>query len=160
MTSKISYHFYFSFVCMRKYFHFVHWSIIEWQIRWNLSWLSCTQVQNRLLIPIWAERQSNRDSIPGRGNPLFSSLSVSRPALRPAESHIQWAPSALSLVIKRSGREYYHSHSSSAQVEYTWMSTPPHIFVTRCLINYAKTSAPLASYECLCIMIQPVGERD
>jgi hypothetical protein len=39
---------------------------------------------------------------------------VPRPALRPTQPPIQWVPGALSLGVKRPGREVDHSHPSSA----------------------------------------------
>jgi hypothetical protein len=52
---------------------------------------------------------------------------ASRTALEPIQSPIQWVPEALSLGVKRPGREADHSPSSSAEVKYAWSytSTPP-----------------------------------
>jgi hypothetical protein len=41
----------------------------------------------------------------------------SRPALGPTESPIQWVPWALSLGVKRPGREADHSPPSSAEIK-------------------------------------------
>jgi len=49
------------------------------------------------------------------GNFLFTT--VSRPALGITEPHIQWAPGALSLGVKRAGREADQSTPSSAKVK-------------------------------------------
>jgi hypothetical protein len=61
-------------------------------------------------------------------NFLFSTSS--RPALESTQPPIQWVPGALSLGVKRSGREADHSPSASAEVEKMWiyMSTPPYTF--------------------------------
>jgi hypothetical protein len=55
-------------------------------------------------------------SSPGRiKNFLFSTSS--RPALKPTQPPIQWVPEALSLGVKRSGREVDHSPPTSAEVK-------------------------------------------
>jgi hypothetical protein len=51
----------------------------------------------------------------GAGNFLFTT--VSRPALVPTEPPIQWLKGALSLGVKRPGREADHSSPSSAEVK-------------------------------------------
>jgi hypothetical protein len=40
--------------------------------------------------------------------------------------------------VKGSGREADHSPPSSAEVKNAWSSTtsPPHVFMTRCLVTY------------------------
>jgi hypothetical protein len=45
----------------------------------------------------------------------------------PTQSPIQWVPGALSLGVKRPGREADHSPPSSAEVKIAWSytSTPP-----------------------------------
>jgi hypothetical protein len=52
---------------------------------------------------------------------------ASRPALGPTQPHIQWVKEALSLRVKRSGREADHSPPSSVEVKNAWSynSTPP-----------------------------------
>jgi hypothetical protein len=42
---------------------------------------------------------------------------ASRPALDPTQPPIQWVPGALSLKVKRAGRETNHSPTSSAGVK-------------------------------------------
>jgi hypothetical protein len=51
----------------------------------------------------------------GAGNFLFTT--VSRKSLGPTQPHIQWIPVALSLSVKRPGREADHSPPSSAGVK-------------------------------------------
>jgi hypothetical protein len=48
-------------------------------------------------------------------------------ALGPTQTPIQWIPGALSLGVKRSGREADHSPPSSAEIKNAWryISTPP-----------------------------------
>jgi hypothetical protein len=48
---------------------------------------------------------------------IFLFLTSFRPALGPDQPPIQWLPRALSLGVKRSGREADHSPPSSAEVE-------------------------------------------
>jgi len=52
-----------------------------------------------------------------RGLGIFLFHTMSRPALGPTQTLIQWIPEALSLGVKRPGREAYHSRLSSAEVE-------------------------------------------
>jgi hypothetical protein len=63
-------------------------------------------------------------SIPGRGNDrIFLFATASRPALGPTQPPIQWLPGALSLGIKRLGREAAHSPPSTAEVMNAWSYT-------------------------------------
>jgi hypothetical protein len=56
---------------------------------------------------------------------------LSRPALGSTQPPIQWVPGALSLGVKRSGREADHSPPTSAEVKKMWIytSTPPYAFM-------------------------------
>jgi hypothetical protein len=54
------------------------------------------------------------DSRQGLGIFLFT---ASRTARRPTQPTIQWVPGALSLWVKRPGREADHSHPSNAEVK-------------------------------------------
>jgi hypothetical protein len=54
-----------------------------------------------------------------QGLGIFLLTTASRPALRPTKPPNQWVPGALSLWVKRPGREVDHSPPSSAEV------TPP-----------------------------------
>jgi hypothetical protein len=58
---------------------------------------------------------------------FFLATAVSRPALAPPpQPLIQWAPGALSLGVKRQGREADHSPPFSAEVKNaSYTSTPP-----------------------------------
>jgi hypothetical protein len=69
-------------------------------------------------------------SIPGRGK-IFLFSEASRPALGPIQPPIEWVPGALSLGVKRPGREADHSPPTSAEVKKTWIytSTPPYVFM-------------------------------
>jgi hypothetical protein len=51
----------------------------------------------------------------GLGNFLFAT--ASRTALGPTQSPIQWVPGALSLGVKRPGREADHSSPSTTEVK-------------------------------------------
>jgi hypothetical protein len=65
------------------------------------------------------------ESRQGLGVFLFTTLS--RPAPGPTQPPIQWWPVALSLGVKRPGREADHSLPSSAEVKNAWSytSVPP-----------------------------------
>jgi hypothetical protein len=52
-----------------------------------------------------------------RGLGIFLFTTASRTALGPTQPSIKWVPGALSLGIKRPGRETDHSPTSSAEVE-------------------------------------------
>jgi hypothetical protein len=52
-----------------------------------------------------------------RGLGIFLFTTVSRTALGPTQLPIRWVPGALSLGVKRPGREADHSPPSSAEVE-------------------------------------------
>jgi hypothetical protein len=80
--------------------------------------------------------RGGRSWSPGRiKNFLFSKSS--RPALRSTQHSIQWVQGALSLAVKRPGREADHSPPASAEVKKLWIytSTPPYAFMAQCLIR-------------------------
>jgi hypothetical protein len=52
-----------------------------------------------------------------RGLGIFLFTTASRTALGPTQNPIQWVLGAVSLVVKRSGREADHSPPSSAEVK-------------------------------------------
>jgi hypothetical protein len=56
---------------------------------------------------------------------------ASRPTLEPTQLLIQWVPGALSLGVKRAGREADHLPPSSAEVKNAWIytSTPQYAFM-------------------------------
>jgi hypothetical protein len=58
---------------------------------------------------------------------IFLFTTASRTALGPTHPPIYWVPGALSLGVKRPGREADHSPPSSAEVKNAWSytSTPP-----------------------------------
>jgi hypothetical protein len=72
-----------------------------------------------------------------RGLGIFPSTTVSRTALGPTQPPIQWVPGALSLGVKRPGREADHSPSFSAEVktEWSYTSTPQYAFMVWCSVK-------------------------
>jgi hypothetical protein len=72
----------------------------------------------------------------GAGNFLLTT--VSRTALGPTQPPIQWVTGALSLGVKRLGREADHSPPSCAEVKNAWSytSTPQYVFVAWCLVKH------------------------
>jgi hypothetical protein len=54
---------------------------------------------------------------------IFLFITVSRQALEPTQPPIQWVPGALSLGVKRPGRESDHSPPLSAEVKNAWSYT-------------------------------------
>jgi hypothetical protein len=63
---------------------------------------------------LWAGRPRGRSSSTGRGEIFF--FAMSRPALVPTQPPIQLVPGALSLGVKRQGREADYSPPTSAEV--------------------------------------------
>jgi hypothetical protein len=68
--------------------------------------------------------RSGFDSRRVLGNFLFDTMSIA--ALGPTQPLIQWVPGALSLGVKRQGREADYSPQSSAEFKNAWgyISTP------------------------------------
>jgi hypothetical protein len=63
---------------------------------------------------------------------------VSRPALRPTKTSVQWVPGALTPGLKRPGHEDDHSPPSSAEVKNAWSytSSPPYVFMAWRLVKH------------------------
>jgi hypothetical protein len=61
----------------------------------------------------------------------FLSSTSSRPVLGPTQPPVQWLPGALSLGVKRPGREADHAPSASAEAKKMWIytSTPLYVFM-------------------------------
>jgi hypothetical protein len=74
-------------------------------------------------------------SLMGLGIFLFTA--ASRPALEPTRPPIQWLTGALSLGVKRLGREADHSPQFSAEVKIAWsyISTPQYAFMAWCSVK-------------------------
>jgi hypothetical protein len=62
---------------------------------------------------------------------------TSRPALGPTQSPIQWVPGAVSVGVKRPGREADDSLPSSAEVKNAWSYTftPQYVFMAWCSVK-------------------------
>jgi hypothetical protein len=69
---------------------------------------------------------------------IFLLTIASRTALRRTQPPIQWVPGALSLGVKRPGREAEHSPPSSAEVKNAWgyTSAPPYALMEWCLFKH------------------------
>jgi hypothetical protein len=99
-----------------------------------------SQIRSNVYYPRWATGWTigvlRFDSRRGLGIFLFTT--ASRTALGPTQPPIQWIPGALSLGIKRPGREADHSPPSSAEVKNAWSytSTPRNVFMAWCLVKH------------------------
>jgi hypothetical protein len=96
------------------------------------TWFSCTLWWATQLshYNVWlrAGRPSDRDSIPGRGERIFPLASVSRPALEPTQSPVQWVPGVLSLGLKRGWDMTLTTHPILVQrsrISRSYTSSPP-----------------------------------
>jgi len=68
---------------------------------------------------IWNGRPKNRGSITGKHKKFW----LSRLALGPTQPSIQWVLGSLASGIRRTGREFYHSPPSGAEVKNEWSYT-------------------------------------
>ena len=73
---------------------------------------------------------------------------TSGPALGPTQPPIQWAPRALSMGVKRPGREGHHSSLSSVEDKHEWGCS----YVTIFIVCTGK-ALPLASVPCVCVRV-------
>jgi hypothetical protein len=96
---------------------------------------------------------------------IFITNSVSRPALGPTQPPIHWVPGALSLGVKRPGREADHSPPSRSEVGQRMCGAisplPQYVFMNWCLVKHSDnfsftlqvsvlSAPPLALYSLLC----------
>jgi hypothetical protein len=72
-----------------------------------------------------------------RGLGIFLFTTASRTALGTTQPPIQWVPGALSLGVKRPGREVDNSLPSNAKIKNAWSytSTPQYVFMAWCLVK-------------------------
>jgi hypothetical protein len=85
-----------------------------------------------------------------QGLGIFLFTTASRPALGPTQPPIQWVPGALSLGVKRPGREADDSTLSSTEVKNAW-SIPPFLqyaFTAWCSVK-KSTGTTLPFTTCL-----------
>jgi hypothetical protein len=76
------------------------------------------------MLEIWTRLGAGRAGFESRqGLGIFLFVTVCRPALGLTQPSIRWVPGALSLVVRRSGREADHSPPSSAEVKNEWNYT-------------------------------------
>jgi hypothetical protein len=74
-----------------------------------------------------------------QGLGIFLFTIASRPALGPTQPPIQWVPGALSLGVKRPGREADHSPPSSAEVKNAYS------LMTWCIVKHRDNFTSLRS---------------
>jgi len=69
---------------------------------------------------------------------IFLFTTTSRPVLGPTQPPIQWVPGALSLEVKRSGREADHLSPSNAEGKNAWRytCTAQYVFMSWCLVKH------------------------
>jgi hypothetical protein len=87
-------------------------------------------------------------------SPLNFTVDVSRPALEPTQPPIQWVLGALSLEIKRPGREADHSPPSSAEVKECvglYLHSPNTPFMAWCSIKTQDNFAFTFTAEDVCL---------
>jgi hypothetical protein len=79
----------------------------------------------------------------------FFLVTVSRPALKPTQSPIQWVPGALTPGVNRPSREAVHSPPSGAEVKNAWgyTYTPPVCLHGMVLSKSTRTNLPLHFYR-------------
>jgi hypothetical protein len=72
---------------------------------------------------------------------IFFFTTASRTALVPTQPPIQWVMEALSLALKRPGRESDYSLPSSVEVKNASSSTsiPQYVFMACCLVKHMVT---------------------
>jgi hypothetical protein len=90
---------------------------------------------------------------------IFLFTTASRMALKPTQPPIQWIPGALSLGIKRPGRETGHSPPFSAEVKNAWSYTfiPIYVFMALCLVKHRdKFTFYLCSLDVTFIYLLPL----
>jgi hypothetical protein len=77
---------------------------------------------------------------------IFLFTTVSRTGLGPTQPPIQWVPRALSLGVKRPGREADHSPPSSAEVKNAWSYTSIPLICLHGLVLSQSTGTTLPLY--------------
>jgi hypothetical protein len=75
-----------------------------------------------------------------QGQEIFLFTAESRPALWPNQLLMQWVTGAISLGVKRPGREADYSPPSSVEAKNAWSytSTTQYVFMAWCLIKYKE----------------------
>jgi len=67
---------------------------------------------------------------------IFLFTTASRTAVEPTQPPIQWVLGALSLEVKRPGREADHSLVPRSKNEWSYTSTPQYVFIAWCLVKH------------------------
>jgi hypothetical protein len=81
----------------------------------NFNYIFCPNIDDPLLLRNRITSGPQVKNNCSAGNFLF--ITASRMALGPTQLPIQWIPEALSMEVKRPGREADHSSPSSAEVK-------------------------------------------
>jgi hypothetical protein len=116
-------------------------------LAWTVGLIDLYHSKLRLKEPCWSSRFSDwlqaklpRSSSLSRVKNCLSST-LSRLALGPTSCPIQWTSWALSLGIKRPGREAHYSTAISAEIKKTWYMHPfPHTSSWRGASLYLRSS--------------------
>jgi hypothetical protein len=109
--------------------------------RFKYSPQHCSQMRAAIAQSVWRWTTGWTIGVLGfdsrRGLGTFLLTTASRTALGPTQPPVQWVPGALSLGIKRPGREADHSPPSSAEVK-EWVDLylhPQYAFLAWCLVK-------------------------
>jgi hypothetical protein len=133
--------------------HIVSLQLYSPQLKFPLDW--CYFVKHFIDNVIWwaADWTIGVLGIYSRwGLEIFLFITASRTALGPTQPPIQWVPGALSLGVKRPGREADHSPPSSAEVKNAWSytSTPKYVFMAWCLVKHRDNFTFTFYLVCVC----------
>jgi hypothetical protein len=83
----------------------------------------------------------------GTTSQVLQIFTASRPVLGPTQSPVQWVPRALSLVIKRPGREADHSPPSITEFKNALYLHSSYVFHGRCFVK-PRDNFTVTSWQC------------
>jgi hypothetical protein len=92
-------------------------------------------------------------------NCIYANVFIVLPALGPIQPPIQWVSGAVSMGVKRPGREAEHLPPSSAEVKNAWSytSTQQYTFIAWCLVKN-KHKATLLTLWCFVLPV-PISQN-